>query len=436
MTAFSKDEQRIVDELNNLFNRGISRDDFEQLYGFFFESGRPVRQVFVRLGRLLKVFVESQCEMGEEALRIELQRVEELMMSNDANFEVIRVCIDLDGVVVDYARGEKAWREQNCDKEEGMFMSFPPIEGAIDAVQLLLGDSRFDVQFVSTAPWSNPSAWTDKRLWLEQYFGEEVKKRLVLTHRKDLVVGDVLIDDRPNNGASEFPGWWMHFGGEEVPHWKAVISLLCNCDVFLGPTGIKVSRSEFLEECIRHCVNKEECSLPSELEDAILNVRSPATSIPTHEMVSIPTVAGHLICFSRWDLELEIDELMKFAQEEGLTWSYVCLDHAWKHRTFLSDAIALLCDLDLYHVGDAIAQGGITPIWHPQHPKPRWKGGGRAIFESSTLSQHTVRFLSDEEADVVTRSGPARVGYSRGVRAVKGTDGKWREWRTLFSMHS
>ena len=82
-------------------------------------------------------------------------------------------------------------------REEGMFLSFPPIEGAIDAVQLLLGDPRFDVYFVSTAPWSNPSAWTDKRLWLEQHFGEGVKKRLVLTHRKDLVVGDVLIDDRP-----------------------------------------------------------------------------------------------------------------------------------------------------------------------------------------------------------------------------------------------
>ncbi len=436
MTAFSKDEHRIVDELNKFFNRGISRDDFEQLYGFFFNNGRPVHTVFVRLGRLLKVFVESRCQEGEEALRTELDRVEKLMMRNGVDFEVIRVCIDLDGVVVDYEQGTKAWKEQHGDREEGMFLSFPPIEGAIDAVQLLLGDPRFDVYFVSTAPWSNPSAWTDKRLWLEQHFGEVVKKRLVLTHRKDLVVGDVLIDDRPNNGALEFPGWWMHFGSEEIPHWRAVISLLCDCDLFIGPSGVKVSRMEFLEECLKSWVLKEESGLPYELEDTLLEVRSSATSIPASEMVSVPTASGERICFSRWDLGLEIAELMEFANEEGLDWSYVCLDHAWRYREFLSDSIALLCDLDLYHTGDVIGQGAITPIWRPDRQKPQWKGGGRAIFASSTLSQHTVRFISDEEADVVTRSGPARVGYSEGVRAVKGTDGKWRELQKLFSRHS
>ena len=109
MTAFGKDEYRIVDELNNFFNRGISRDDFEQVYEFFFDSGRPVHPLFVRLGRLLKVFVESQCHEGEDALRTELYRVEKLILPRGADFEIIRVCIDLDGVVVDYEQGTKAW---------------------------------------------------------------------------------------------------------------------------------------------------------------------------------------------------------------------------------------------------------------------------------------------------------------------------------------
>mgnify|MGYP000580629665 FL=1 len=101
MTAFSKDECRIVDELNKFSDRGIARDDFEQLYGFFFDSARPVHPVFIRLVRLLKLFVESQCQEGEDALRTELNRVEKLMMQNGDDFEVIRVCIGRDGVVVD-----------------------------------------------------------------------------------------------------------------------------------------------------------------------------------------------------------------------------------------------------------------------------------------------------------------------------------------------
>lgn len=434
--TFSKDEYRIVDELNNFFNRGISRDDFEQVYGFFFDSGRPVHPLFVRLGRLLKVFVESQCHEGEDALRTELYRVEKLILPHGADFEVIRVCIDLDGVVVDYEQGTKTWKGQHGDREEGMFLSFPPIEGAIDAVQLLLGDPRFDVYFVSTAPWSNPSAWTDKRLWLEQHFGEGVKKRLVLTHRKDLVVGDVLIDDRPNNGASEFPGYWMHFGSEEVPHWKAVISLLCDCDLFIGPSGVKVSRVELLEECLKMAVAKQKNILPNEIQEAILEIRSSATSIPVNEMVSVPNADGGRFSFSRWDLKLGSSELMEFASGLGLSWSHARLNHPWRHKEFLSSAHSMLTDLELYHTGDSIGQGSVTPIWRPEMQKPRWKGCGLELFPSQTLTQHSVRFISKDEADVITRSGPPRCGRSEGIRVLKGTDGKWRVVRKLFSQHS
>ena len=47
-----------------------------------------------------------------------------------------------------------------------------------------------------------------------------------------------------------------------------------------------------------------------------LEVRSSATSIPAAEMVSVPTTGGRRICYSRWDLELEIAELMEFVKEE------------------------------------------------------------------------------------------------------------------------
>ena len=43
------------------------------------------------------------------------------------------------------------------------------------------------------------------------------RKRMVITHRKDLCMGDYLIDDRDKNGASEFKGEWIHFGSERFP---------------------------------------------------------------------------------------------------------------------------------------------------------------------------------------------------------------------------
>ena len=39
-------------------------------------------------------------------------------------------------------------------------------------------------------------------------------------------MGDILIDDRPNNGANNFRGEWIHFGSEKYPNWPAVLDYL------------------------------------------------------------------------------------------------------------------------------------------------------------------------------------------------------------------
>ena len=58
-------------------------------------------------------------------------------------------------------------------------------------------------------------------------FGDLAKKKLILTHRKDLCIGDYLIDDRLKNGAGEFTGELLHFGpGNDFPHWEKVIDYL------------------------------------------------------------------------------------------------------------------------------------------------------------------------------------------------------------------
>ncbi len=44
------------------------------------------------------------------------------------------------------------------------------------------------------------SAWSDKMLWIKRYFGETFYKKLIITHHKELNIGDYLIDDRDRNG--------------------------------------------------------------------------------------------------------------------------------------------------------------------------------------------------------------------------------------------
>ena len=84
----------------------------------------------------------------------------------------------------------------------------------------------FDVYILSTAPWNNPSAWTDKLIWVKKYLGDSAHKRLILSHNKNLNIGDYLIDDRTANGAGEFKGEHIHFLSEKFKNWKDVLNYL------------------------------------------------------------------------------------------------------------------------------------------------------------------------------------------------------------------
>ena len=103
-----------------------------------------------------------------------------------------------------------------------------PMPGAIEAIGEL--SQKYDLYILSTAPWLNPSAWSDKLLWVQKYFGAGkdgiFNRRLILSHHKELCNGDYLIDDRTKNGAAEFGGELLQFGSEKYPDWEAILKYL------------------------------------------------------------------------------------------------------------------------------------------------------------------------------------------------------------------
>lgn len=107
-----------------------------------------------------------------------------------------------------------------------MFEELDPIDGAVDSINTLM--DLFDVYFLSTPVWAVPESFSGKRIWVEKHFGDAIKKRLVLTHRKDLVIGHFLIDDRLRNGAAEFKGEHIHFGSDKFHNWNSVVEYLKN----------------------------------------------------------------------------------------------------------------------------------------------------------------------------------------------------------------
>ena len=141
------------------------------------------------------------------------------------------VYVDMDNVIVDFKSAfpklsKDVLEEYEDDKDDipGIFALMEPMPGAIESFIELT--KHFDTYILSTAPWNNPSAWSDKLLWVKENLGELASRRLILTHHKNLNTGDYLIDDRTARGADKFAGEHVHFGTKKFPDWQSVMKYL------------------------------------------------------------------------------------------------------------------------------------------------------------------------------------------------------------------
>lgn len=139
--------------------------------------------------------------------------------------------MDMDNVLVDFESALELVPPQVLAEYEGRFDEIPgifgmmtPIKDAVWAFHRL--STMYDTYILSTAPWENESAWVAKLRWVKMFLGVEAKKRLILTHHKNLNMGDYLVDDRTKNGAGEFTGEHIHFGQPGFENWDSVYNYL------------------------------------------------------------------------------------------------------------------------------------------------------------------------------------------------------------------
>jgi 5'-nucleotidase len=139
---------------------------------------------------------------------------------------------DLDGTLADFQSALDLETPETLEEYQGKYDNIPglfsrmlPMKGAVEAFETL--SKLYDCYFLSTAPWENKSAWGDKLEWVRHYFPESGRKRLIITHHKNLNRGFALIDDRMHaNGAEDFEGIKIAFGSSKFPDWASVVSFL------------------------------------------------------------------------------------------------------------------------------------------------------------------------------------------------------------------
>ena len=150
------------------------------------------------------------------------------------------IYIDMDGVLANFGKAKRWHFENNPGLEErfkrspdlipGIFKDLEPIDQAIDSVFKLHDTANFELFIATTSPWGNPEAAMHKRLWVEKHFDDLFHKKMFITHRKSLLLGDYLIDDRTDTDAVDFTGELLSFGWNykqekwnPYPTWQSVL---------------------------------------------------------------------------------------------------------------------------------------------------------------------------------------------------------------------
>ena len=139
------------------------------------------------------------------------------------------VLIDMDGVLCNFNKAYK----QAISKTSGIkfpqsqykfFENLEPIENSIESINLL--KTKFKVYILTRPSIQNPLCYTEKRNWIEKYFGLDMCNNLIISCDKTMVKGDFLIDD--NEQLGEFNPEWklLKFGTSEYPEWKSIVEKL------------------------------------------------------------------------------------------------------------------------------------------------------------------------------------------------------------------
>ncbi len=113
-------------------------------------------------------------------------------------------------LVKEYPQDQKE-KVESIILEEGFFSSLEPTEGSIESIKEIQ-NAGHKIFFCTAGIYDNKNCLTEKKLWVENYFGHDLARTIVFTKDKTVIRGDYLIDDNPNI-----------IMGEYIPEWELIL---------------------------------------------------------------------------------------------------------------------------------------------------------------------------------------------------------------------
>lgn len=143
----------------------------------------------------------------------------------------MRIFVDMDGVIVDFNKFKaiSGLTGDEIKRTPLAYLNMEPVPDSIEGIHSLIGMGH-EVWLATKPPTGIPQAYADKVAWVLRYL-PELKRKIILTHDKSLLRGDVLIDDRPHKAnADKFQGQLIKFG--ENIGWTEVLDIISGRGLF------------------------------------------------------------------------------------------------------------------------------------------------------------------------------------------------------------
>ena len=96
-----------------------------------------------------------------------------------------------------------------------------PRPSVLKAYRMLI--EHYEVILIDALPTNHPEQAARLQEWVFENLGVAAWNRLMLTNRKDLLIGDYLIDATDTGGAADFMGTLIPFGSDTFKTWDDVI---------------------------------------------------------------------------------------------------------------------------------------------------------------------------------------------------------------------
>ena len=134
----------------------------------------------------------------------------------------------MDDVLFNFSKAFYKARSSNPEQpypqsQVDFFRKLEPLDGAIDGFRFLC--ANFEAYILTAPSIYNPLCYMEKRLCVEDHFGFEAVDKLIISPRKDIFIGDYLIDDRiDTHRQGEFTGKLIRFGLHPFNDWSDIVA--------------------------------------------------------------------------------------------------------------------------------------------------------------------------------------------------------------------